>query len=139
MANLARENNTLEKRSSELGAEVLRLKTQVQNVTRPVPVSVPTAQPVPEPRQEYVAYRVAGLLAGDTLNIRAGPGVIYPTVIALEDGVEFTVIGAAKMNGSDAWLPCVKVVDWIDPATGASTPLKKEGWINSRYVERCQN
>ena len=139
VANLVRENKALEKGSSELSAEVLQLKAQVQNAPRPGPAAAPNAQPVPEPRQEYLAYRVAGLLAGDALNIRSGPGVNYPTVISLQDGVDFLVIGAAKMNGSDAWLPCIKVVNWTDPATGVTTTLNKSGWINSKYIERSQN
>jgi hypothetical protein len=49
------------------------------------------------------------------------------------------VIGAAVMNGSDAWLPCIKVVEMTDPATGASQPLQKKGWINSIYIEPSQN
>lgn len=85
-----------------------------------------------------IGPEVAGLLAGDALNIRSGPGVIYPTVISLQNGINFLVIGAAKMNGSDAWLPCIKVVNWTDPATGASTPLKKQGWINNRLEARRQ-
>ena len=124
---LRREKKASEDKTGGLLAEVDSLKRQLQDYARRVPSADKPAQAVvPSAPNVGKLYRVAGLYADDSLNLRSGPGASKPIVIQLKNGVELSVVGSAVKNGPDVWLPCV-----IENA--GSSSLK--GWVNSNFVE----
>lgn len=157
---LLREKKILEDSSSNSIAEVERLKRQLLSTNpkdpqRPAPLQdapssmllpslfEPKDPPRPAPlRAEPVVsnnstlYRVTGLIEGDTLNVRTGPGASNPIVIRLYNGVELSVVDAALTNGSDIWLPCLIDKTFTDPSTGLTKSMKLKGWVNSIFVEQ---
>ena len=141
VASLLKDNKIIERQNTELIAETARLKTQLQNASRPaaVPIPNPVTQRPPATQQNGQTYRVAGLRPGDTLNARSGPGVNYPSIIELQNGVRVKATGEAVMNDSDAWMPCLVVTIKIDPATGYEQLVRLKCWINSFFIERCEN
>lgn len=96
----------------------------------------PSMRPMPE--AEGTLYRIAGLSAGDTLNVRGGPGVNHPVVTQLHNGMQVKVVGGHVSNGPDRWLPCLIEGSITDPVTGLSRPWQQNGWINSMFVEDVQ-
>jgi hypothetical protein len=62
-------------------------------------------------------YRIAGLSAGDFLNMRQGPGINYPVIQRLENGVDgVTLIGNPTGSGKKKWqkIKSRGVVGWVN-------------------------
>lgn len=134
---LLREKKVLEDSSSNSIAEIDRLKRQLQSAApkdppRPAP---PQAEPAVS-NNNGTLYKVTGLIDGDTLNVRSGPGAINPIVIRLYNGVELSVLGGAVTNGPDTWLPCLIDKTFTDPSSGLVKTLKQKGWVNSYFIEQ---
>jgi hypothetical protein len=141
VAGLVEENKKLKELNLELSAETLRFKERLHTTTplATVSESPPPVQKTPAVQQDGQAYRVTGLRPGDTLNVRSGPGVVYSIVTALQNGAKVTGTGAAVMNGSDEWLPCIIAQDNVDPATGYHRSSLQKCYINSYFIERAGN
>jgi hypothetical protein len=134
---LLREKQTLEVSSSSSIAEIDSLKRQLQSAApkdppRPAP---PQAEPVVSNNNSTI-YRVTGLVDGDTLNVRSGPGASNPVVIRLYNGVKLSVVGDGVTNGPDTWLPCSINKIFTEPPTGLVQTFKQEGWVNSYFIEQ---
>ena len=62
-------------------------------------------------------YRISGLSAGDFLNMRQGPGINYPIVQRLQNGVDgVTLIGNPTGSGKKRWqkIKSRGVVGWVN-------------------------
>jgi hypothetical protein len=135
-AALIREKMTLERSGSELLAQVDQLKRQIQNTARKERPPAAPAPSEPAVQDNGMRYRVAGLVNGDLLNVRSGPGVGNSIVARLKNGCEISGSGDTVTSGTDIWLPCVIDMVSIDPVSGLSLPLKQKGWVNWYFVER---
>jgi hypothetical protein len=135
VSDLGQARSASEKELAGLRAEVARLEALVRTSEPPKEAIPAVREPLPEPRVEGKAYRVSGLLEGDTLNVRSGPGSGFSVVTQLPLGVRVIVTGAAVPNGTDLWLPCYLRGEVADPATGASEPWTARGWIHSAFLE----
>lgn len=124
--------------------EARKLKSQ------PTPPPLPKADPIDSiPRAEPVdggpegLYLVDGLMPGDTLNIRSGPGSTYSIVGRLMNGVRLKVTGPGAKNGIDSWLPCIVTTGSPTPPTsGTISPSEGlpilRGWVNSAFVSEIR-
>ena len=75
--------------------------------------SLPEAK-VPEAK---AIYRISGVRAGDFLNMRQGPGINYPVIQRLENGVDgVTLIGNPTGSGKKKWqkIKSRGVVGWVN-------------------------
>ena len=62
-------------------------------------------------------YRISGVMAGDFLNMRQGPGISYPVIQRLQNGVDgVTLIGNPTGNGKTKWqkINSRGVVGWVN-------------------------
>ncbi len=62
-------------------------------------------------------YRISGLRAGDFLNMRQGPGINYPVIQRLQNGVDgVTLIGNPTGSGKKKWqkIKSRGVVGWVN-------------------------
>ena len=101
-------------------------------VRRAVPVSgqaaasssVQTTGALPAPSPAEVSlYTVVGVPDGDTLNVRAGPGINHGVVARLPQGTNhLRVTGEAVMNEKTAWVPV---------QFGEQT-----GWVTKAHLQR---
>jgi len=108
--------------------------TQPPTVTQLPPatatsVAAPTVTPVAPtpPAESDTSYQVAFVASNDTLNVRAGPGVDYPTVVQLPPdagGIAIAGDGQTLLGGST----------WVPVLTAAG-----EGWVNSRFLTESVN
>jgi S1-C subfamily serine protease len=69
-------------------------------------------------------FRVVGVSPNDPLAVRSGPGVGFPRIIALQNGMEVIVTGAGRMNGSTQWLPIIYE--------------NSSGWVVSKYLRALE-
>jgi hypothetical protein len=87
------------------------LESDSQNL-RP-DASLPEAK-VPEAK---AIYRISGVRAGDFLNMRQGPGISYPVIQRLQNGVDgVTLIGNPTGSGKKKWqkINSRGVVGWVN-------------------------
>lgn len=64
-----------------------------------------------------MTYRIVNIRPGDTLNVRAGPGSSYPTVLKLTPGTGGILLGPnSTANGSTMWQSIVigKYTGWVN-------------------------
>jgi uncharacterized protein YgiM (DUF1202 family) len=69
-----------------------------------------------------IIYRVKGVTAGDSLNVRKGPGADFGlagTLSPSSGGI--TVLGEVSRNGDDIWVPI--------------RAGRLEGWVNASFLE----
>ncbi|MGB9274353.1 MAG: SH3 domain-containing protein [Terrimicrobiaceae bacterium] len=62
-------------------------------------------------------YRISGVMAGDFLNMRQGPGINYPVIQRLQNGVDgVTLIGNPTGSGKKKWqkIKSRGVVGWVN-------------------------
>ena len=95
------------------------------------PAPVVIEQPKPSPLQSdsqslrpaaslstaKATYRISGVRAGDFLNMRQGPGINYPVIQRLQNGVDgVTLIGNPTGNGKKKWqkIKSRGVVGWVN-------------------------
>jgi hypothetical protein len=77
------------------------------------PAAPPAQVPTPE------TLRTA-LVAADTLNVRAGPGLDNPVVILVQRGDQLVLLGAEQSVGESVWVH-VRIGE-------------TEGWVNKSYI-----
>ncbi|MGI8437360.1 MAG: SH3 domain-containing protein [Chthoniobacterales bacterium] len=85
--------------------------------------SASPAFPSPTPATALLrTCRIVNIAAGDTLNVRAGPGSTYGLVARLRPGTRGIVFGSSRAaNGSTIWQQII---------VGRYT-----GWVNEIYLE----
>ena len=75
---------------------------QAAPVTAATPLTAPAA---PTPAAVPVLYEVTGIAAGDTLNVRSGPGANNEVIARLPNGYrDIQIIGAPVLNGTTPWV-----------------------------------
>lgn len=86
------------------------------NISTPAPINF--SSPSPQPA---ITYRIAGLRAGDHLNVRQGPGSNYPTVTKLAAGEQgITLVAERVTNGTTVW----------QRVSGNGF----QGWVNAEFL-----
>ena len=135
IANLIRQQRALESNRVELMVEVDRLKRQILASTAKVQFPAPAPQPEPVAQNTATTHKISGLVYGDYLNIRSGPGANFSVVRKLQNGDLVSVVGSSVTNESELWAPCLIEVTSIDPATGVAQSLKKKGWVNAHFLD----
>ncbi|NJR13765.1 MAG: SH3 domain-containing protein, partial [Phyllobacteriaceae bacterium] len=68
-------------------------------------------------------YRVVGIGAGETLNVRAGPDASFEVVAELAAGTRRLELGACRRAGT---------TQWCQIATTRGIPVR--GWVNARFL-----
>ena len=135
ISDLIQKQRTLESNRVELVGEVDRLKRQI------LASAAKTQLPTPTPRAEPVAqtnttiHKITGLVYGDFLNVRSGPGANFSAVLRLQNGDIISVVGPAVTNGDEFWMPCLVNVTSTDPLTGATKSLQQKGWVNAHFLD----
>lgn len=73
-----------------------------------------------------VVWQITGIVPGDTLNVRTGPGMNFPIATKLENGTgNIHVTGDKVMNGKDDWVPV--------------TFQGGKGWTRPKYLTRADS
>lgn len=92
------------------------------SVTQNQPSSSPLMA-LPTPATHYLPkFRIVKVAPRDSLNVRAGPGATYPTVVRLKPGTRGIVLGSARAaNGDTVWQQIV-----VGPY---------RGWVNESYLQ----
>ena len=100
-------------------------KDVAEKMKKPTPTPTPDPQEIQAPAYSSVIGKVVQLAAGDSLNVRTGPGTSYPNVKAypkLESGNGFEICGTDQ---SRSWL-------YVHIAGAGYDTF---GWVSGRYVE----
>src|SRR4051812_15977382 len=96
----------------------------------PTPVTNPPQPPAPVTNNTFPVY---GLPAGNTLNVRSGPGAQFPVIGSLNEGQLVTVgcqAAGSQVVGSNVWdqiRPGAYVADWFvrTPVVGFTSALPR--------------
>lgn len=87
-------------------------------MSQPTSVAMSQRTPVATPEE---LYTTTGVVPGDTLNVRSGPGANYPVVERLSSGFGgLRIIGAPVMNDT---------TEWVQISFAAQS-----GWVARRYL-----
>ena len=111
--------------SQEIGSP--RLPTPTPLDPAPVVIEQPKPTPLESDSQNLrpdaslpeakAIYRISGVMAGDFLNMRQGPGISYPVIQRLQNGVDgVTLIGNPTGSGKTKWqkINSRGVVGWVN-------------------------
>ncbi len=83
---------------------------------------VRVAEPANVLRAQVPTYAVNNVLAGDTLNMRSGPGVTYEKVFEIPNqATGIRIVGNTVMNGR---------TEWVQVSYGAQS-----GWVTKSHLK----
>ena len=93
--------------SSGLSEPRQPVETPAPTIRRAIPVSdaPPATLLAPTPASTPVLYEVTGIAAGDTLNVRSGPGVNNEITVRLPNAYRnIQIVGLPVFNGNTPWV-----------------------------------